>query len=367
MIKENDLQELLDFQPQQPVLSIFLSTDPSEGSADAYKLRLRTMLKEVAMPQDISAVEEYMNHQFDWSGRSVAIFSCAAKNFFRAYSMAIPIPNRVHVDNRPHVKPLVDLFDYYGGYGVALVDKQGTRLFYFHLGELLEQEGMMGESIKRTKRGGASSYPGRRGGTAGQTNHVEELTERNMKEAAGFAEHFFQEHNIRRVLIGGTEDNVAQFRSLLSKSWQSLIVGTFPSSMTASTNEVMERTFQIGKEAETQREAHLIDVVITNTAKKHGGVTHLEETLRALHEGKVQTLVLQEGLREMGFQCQGCGFLTSIEMPTCPFCGGSFQPIADVVDLAVQEVMGQGGVVEFIHMDSVPKKFGGIGAILRYG
>ena len=366
MLTENDLQELLNFQPKQPVLSIYLSTDPSGGSAEAYRLRLRTMLKDIAMPKDVSAVEEYFHHQYDWSGRSVAVFSCASKDFFRAFSLAIPLRDRVRISNNPHVKPLADLLDFYGGYGVALVDKQGVRLFYFHMGELGEQEGLLGESIKRTKRGGASSYPGRRGGIAGQTNYVDELTERNMKEAAEFAAHFFQDHNVRRVLIGGTEDNVAQFRNLLPKSWQSLIVGTFPSSMTSSKNEVMGRALRIGQEAEIHQENHLLDVLVTSTAKKRGGVLHLEETLQALQDGKIQTLVLKEGFREPGYHCQGCGYLTNIEMPACPYCHGSFIHISDVVEMSIHKVMQQGGDVEFIHTNYIEKKLGGIGAILRY-
>jgi peptide subunit release factor 1 (eRF1) len=266
----------------------------------------------------------------------------------------------------PHVKPLANLMDSYGGYGVALVDKQGTRLFYFHLGELIEQEGVLGENVKRTKRGGASSYPGRRGGTAGQTDYVDEVTERNMKEGADFAAHFFQDHNVRRILIGGTEDNVAQFRSLLPKSWQSLIVGTFPSSMTASKKEVMDRALQIGQEAEINRENRLLDQLVTSASKKRGGILGLDDTLKALQDFKIQSLVIQEGYREPGYQCQGCGYLTSIEMPTCPYCGGKFTKIPDVVELAVHKVMQQGGEVEFVHTNSTEKKFKGIGAILRY-
>ena len=85
MFTDNDLRELLDFVAPEPVLSLYLSTDPSEGNADAYRLRLKTMLKEIKLPQDVSAVERFFNLEYDWSGRAVAVFSCAAKNFFRAY------------------------------------------------------------------------------------------------------------------------------------------------------------------------------------------------------------------------------------------------------------------------------------------
>src|SRR3972149_8269592 len=143
-------------------------------------------------------VERFFDHEFDWSGRSAAVFSCAQEGFFRAFSIQVPVRSRVRFSDRPHVKPLVDLLDSYGGYGVALVDKQGARLFYFHLGELREQEGIMGESVRRVKRGGGSAAPGRRGGIAGRTHNVEEGTERNIKEEGDFAVHFFTENNVRR-------------------------------------------------------------------------------------------------------------------------------------------------------------------------
>jgi len=250
MLTDRDLQELLGYQAQHPVVSLYLNTEPTQGSADAYKLRLRNMLRGVDQREDVSAIEKYFKHEYDWTGRSVAVFSCAPEGFFHAYPLAVPIRERVRINTQPHVKPLADILDAYGGYGVALVDKQGARLFSYHLGELREQEGVLGETVKHTKRGGSSQFPGRRGGIAGQTNYAEEVAERNMRDAADFATHFFAENNVRRVLLAGTDDNLAMFRGLLPKAWQSLIVGTFPMSMNAHKNEVLERAFQIGQEAE---------------------------------------------------------------------------------------------------------------------
>src|SRR3990172_6336819 len=175
MFTERDLGELLEYKANHPVLSVYLNTDPAGGSADGYKLRLRSMLKEIDLPADEQIVERYFDHQHDWSGRSVAVFSCEPENFFRVYPFAVPLRDRLRVSERPHVKPLADLMDSYGGYGIALVDKQGARLFYYHLGEIREQEGMVGETVRRTKRGGSSQTPGRRGGVAGTTNYVEEV------------------------------------------------------------------------------------------------------------------------------------------------------------------------------------------------
>jgi peptide subunit release factor 1 (eRF1) len=366
MITEANLQELLSFKSQNPVLSLYLNTDPSQGSADVYQLSLRNMLKDINLAEDVAAVEHYFSREFDWTGRSVAVFSCAQVGFFRAYPLALVVPSRVRVSDRPHVKPLADLYDSFGGYGVVLIDKQGARVFSFHLGELREQEGVLGEEVRHTKRGGASSVPGRRGGVAGRTNNEQEVVERNMREAASFASHFFSENNIRRVVIGGSDDNVAQFRSLLPKSWQSLVVGSFHMNMAANTDEILARAMELGNQAESKQEEKLLNQIVTSAAKGKGGVLGLDGTLSAVREGRIQILAFQNGYRAPGYRCQGCGYLTAQVQAVCPYCGGSFSQIPDAVEMAVHDVMRAGGDVDVLQQEHQVKGFENIGALLRY-
>lgn len=367
MFTDNDLQELLHLQASHPVLSVYLNTDPAEGNADMHKLRLRTMLKEVdCSDEDAAAVLRHVDHVHPWGGRSLAIFSCVAENFLKAHSLAVPIRSRVRCTDRPYVKPLADIIDSYGGYGVVLVDKQGARLFHFHLGELREQEGMIGEQIRHTKHGGGSAATGMRGGVAGQTGYVDEMADRNMKAVADFAVRFFTEKNLRRIVIGGTEENVALFRSQLPKAWQSLMIGSFPMNMNASHVEVLERAMKIGEEAERRREALLLDIIVTGAAKGRGGVVNLEETLHAIREGRVQSLVIQDGFRAAGYRCKSCGYLSSLPMGNCPFCDGETEDVPDAVELAVRQVMSTGGDVEVLHNGQQVAGFDKIGALLRY-
>jgi peptide chain release factor subunit 1 len=271
----------------------------------------------------------------------------------------------VFVGNQPYVKPLADLLDAYGGYGVAVVDKQGARLFQFHLGELKEQEGILGEEVRHTKRGGASSLFGRLGGIAGKARHSEHTIERNLKEAAMFASKFFEENHVRRILIGGTEENVNMFRNHLPKTWQSLVVGAFPISMTARAAEVQKKALEIGRQAERRRETRLVENMITSAAKGAGGVVRLDDTLSAVHDGRVQTLIVREGYRAQGFQCQGCGFVTTQALENCPFCGNSFLKINDAVEMAIRKVMRDGGDVEIVYGSPKLEEVG-IGGVLRY-
>ncbi len=368
MFNDNDLRELLDFVAPDPVLSLYLSIDPTEGNADAYRLRLKTMLKDINLPRDVSEVERFFSQQYDGSGRAVAVFSCAAHGFFRAYPLAVPMRNLVRVSDRPTVKPLADLLDNYGGYGVVLVDKQGARAFYFHLGELREQEGVLGETVRHTKRGGASSFPGRMGGIAGRTDRMEEVVDRNMKDAVDFSVRFFEDNRVRRVLIGGTDDNISLFRSLLPKAWQSLVMGTFNMAMTASNTEVRERALQIGTDAAREAESLLIDSLITSAAKLNGAVGGLKDTFDAVNHDRVRTLVIVEDLHQESYVCNACGalYLTKTD-DTCPLCtAGKLERTQDGIEMAVNTVMRKGGDVNVVLSSPSMDKVEGIGAILRY-
>jgi peptide chain release factor subunit 1 len=368
MFTELDLQEIINYRSTDPVLSVYLNVDPKAGSADAYKLHLRQLLKdfEIVTPQDTETIRRFIEHEYDWSGRGLAIFSCAPQNFFRQFSLSIPVRNRARLLNRPYVKPLADVLNNYGHYGVALVDRQGARLFYFHMGELMEQEGTVGESVRHTKRGGGSQAPGRRGGTAGLTRYSEEVAERNLKEAAKFASRFFQENHVRRILVGGTEASVAYFLSQLPKSWQSLVMGTFPIEMTAGHTQVLEKALEVAENAEQEKQSRLVNAVITAAAKGREGIIGLDDTLGAVHAGRVQTLLISEGFRAGGIRCQGCGYIVAHGPEKCPFCHGNFEKIEDAVELVVRKVLADGGDVEVIYENPDLEKAGNIAGLLRY-
>ncbi|OGN73588.1 MAG: hypothetical protein A2X25_14710 [Chloroflexi bacterium GWB2_49_20] len=366
MLTDHDLQELLNYSSPEPMLSVYLNTDPAGGNSDAQKLQMRNLLEGVNLPDDQAAVLKHFEQLRDARGRGLALFSYAAGDFFRAYPLAVTLRSRVFVGDHPYVKPLADLLDAYGSYGVALVDKQGARLFHFHLGELIEQEGiLLGEEIRHTRGKASSSSPGGRGGISSQDRNNNEMSSRNLREAADFSVKFFEEVHTRRVLVGGTDETIAQFQQFLPKTWQSLVVGTFPMSMTATHSEVLTRAMQIGQQAEQQRETTLVETMLTAAAKGQEGAVRLEDTLSAVHAGRVKTLIVQEGLRLPAYQCAGCGHLLTQSLEACLFCGKNFLKINDAVELAVRRVMQTGGDVEIVRNNPALKEVG-IGALLRY-
>ena len=367
MLREKDIQELIEFQSTHPVLSVYLNFDPSRTTSEAARLRCRQMLKPYSgqIPDDVKAITDFLEHEYDGSGQGLVLFSCQEQDFFHTIHLPIPVRNRARLLPKPYVKPLAALLDHFGHYGVALVDKQGLRAFHFHLGEITEQEGMMGESVRQTKSGGGSQASGRRGGAAGQTRYTEEVVERNLREAADFAASFFDQNHVRRILIGGAEPIASRFIEMLPKRWQSLVLATFNIEMTAGHTQVLEKSMAVTEDVKEREEHELIASVLTSAAKERGA-SGLEDTLQAVYAGNVQILVIEDGFRAPGYRCKNCGFVSAEHHERCSFCGGEYEKIEDAVEMAVQRVLMDGGDVEIISPAPELTDAGRIAAAARY-
>ncbi len=370
MFSEKDLGELMEFRSADtPVLSLYLDVDPTQQKADQYKLKLRGLLKEAAGKADsadISAIERYFDFEFDWQAKGIAIFSCQDEDFWRVYPMAVPVENRVYVYDRPYIKPLTDVLDAYGRYGVILVDREGARFYKFNLGEIEFASGILGEEVKRLKHGGGAAA-GRRGGMRAAGRRKEGVAQRNLKEAAESATAFFEGSDITRLVLGGTEETVAQFQDLLPKAIQAQVVGSFAVSLDASDGEVQARSMEAIEAAAQQREAERVEQLIAGWKRGKGSVLGLADTLVALQEGRVGILLVSAGYEASGYRCQNCRYLTlSDRSKTCALCSGALEAIPDVVDNAVHRALQQDVEVEIVRGLEELVEVGSIGGILRF-
>ncbi len=339
MFERGDLEALAAYQGVRPVVSLYLNMDPRlRVTPEAYRARLKGLLKEAigrAPAEDLAAVEAFFDKEFDWSGRSVVVFSSQGDGFWQVHRFAVPLRSNIHVGSKPFIMPLARLMDTYGSYSVALVDQQAIRMFHFHLGQLVASEKLAGEEVKRLKAGG--------GGVAGRargddrSGRTRETVRGNLNDFADALGAFCARHATEHILLGGPEAAVHQFRGLLSQQWRDCVKGMLAISMRAAESEVLAQSLEVMQANERQRETELVERVITLAGKGANGAIGLKDTLAAVDSGRVQTLLLVEGM------------LTP-----------------DVADPAIAKAVDFGGTVEFVDADSELAKSEGIGALLRY-
>ncbi|HEY4691031.1 MAG TPA: hypothetical protein VIK33_17100 [Anaerolineae bacterium] len=367
MLSENDLLQLASYHGSD-VLSLYLNFDPTQHT-DEHRLALRHLLKSAngsAAPEDVARIENYFDHEFDWSARGVALFAAQRSGLWQTFPLPLPLPNHIHVGSKPYLAPLMALWDTYGSYAVALIDRLGVKLMHYQMGELMAVEGTMGEEVRSVKAGRGSSVVGQRGGTEGHVaRRVAEVIRRNVKDSAATASAFFAANRCTQVLAGGADDVVKEFIGLLSAPWPDRVVGTFNARIDLADLDLRDITYRLLEEAAHRREFELADTIITAAAKGSNGVARLDDTLTAAHEGRIQTLVVSEGYAAPGYRCDTCGYLTAQSLDKCPFCGGTFSPIPHAVEAMIEQVLTQGGKIRVIK-DHPRLKEAGVGALLRY-
>jgi len=366
MFDTHALDRLLEFSSQNDVVSLYLNLDPSIGNLDLHKLNLRKLIEEINSEADKRVISNFFESKREWNGRGLVLFSCAADNFFETYALQVPVRDLVWTDKSPYIKPLVDLIDSFGNYGIVLLNKQSVRLLVYHLGELAAGTEVAGEQIKHVKHGGASTFPGRQSEGAGRTHYADELEERDMRSFVESAAQFFEKNGIKRILIGGTDENVSMFQSLLHKHWHSMVYSTFRFEKTEKENDILQKVQEIGEQVERQREDELVETLITAAAKGKQGVVSLNNTLGAVHAGQVQTLLIDRDFHAPAYQCVNCEFLSAHQIHNkCPYCGHALTQIPDAINMAVRRVIRAGGEVEVVVDNPAMQKIG-IGALLRY-
>jgi peptide subunit release factor 1 (eRF1) len=362
MITDLDIRQALEFEcPDSPVLSIYLNVDPHRRSAEKYRLALRSLLDKAndAAPEDVRKIQNYVETGYNWHGRGLILFSCTAQDFWWAHSLPIPVEDQVFVSFRAYVRPLAAMLDAYERLGVIHVDQMGARLYLFHLGNLEAAEGHLGEEIHMHRAGGwaASRYQ----------RHEAELARQNLGEAAELAEAFYRRANIRRLILAGTEKNVATFRSMLSNRLRSLVIGEIPAGAHATPTEIQELASDLAHEAAKEAGSDLADMILTTAHKGGNAVLGLADTLNAVQTGRAQRVVVLSGYSQPAFRYKDSKFVVlSEDEVNASGSEEAIEALPDAVDSVMRRSLLYGIPVTVLTEHEALEKAGKIGALTRY-
>ncbi len=369
MFERTDLEELTAFEGKHPVVSLYLNL-PSHlrATPDGYRARLKTLLRQVqdrASGADLSAIEQFFEAEFDWVGRSVAVFSGEADGLWRAHPFSVPLRSYVHVGEKPFIMPLADLMETYGSCVVALVNHQSMKLYHIQLGEISTSETISGDEVRNLSATGGSRQDGTVRGSSPST-HNREIVKANWRVFADALDGFARQSKATALLLAGSEETVVQFKEMLASQWRTRLHGMFTASMMTADKDIREQALAKLQEHQKAVQIELVDSIRAAAARAANGIVGAADTLEALHSGRVHTLALVEGLQTPGYRCTGCGFVTTVASDSCQFCGNTLAAIPNVAEYAVRQVVDQGGTVEFLEAGTPLDQVDGMAALLRY-
>ncbi len=369
VLTEDDIRELASFKGEEaPVTSCYLDVDGRRKiRRQDYEHELDTLLRQArswedsspSIGEDLRRIHEYVHRGVDRSRvRGLAIFSSSAHDFWRVFELPVPVRSQIVVNHTPYVRQLEVLVDEYERFGVLLADKQRARMLVFDMGELVESDELFEALPRHDDDGGEWSRDHLQ-------SHVAEHAHAHLRHAAEVAFKVFQEHGFEHLVIAAPDEIAGELERDLHPYLQERVVARLHVPITASLDEIRDAALEVEAEVERRREAENVARLREAVGARNRGVAGLADTLQALVERRVDTLLVSHGFQAPGWRCPSCDFV-GVKGRTCPVCEAEMRQVDDVVEEAVEEALTQSCTVEICHGNADLDVLGRIGALLRY-
>ena len=345
MLTEQDVQRAVEFESHDaPVLSVYLNVDPRRRTGESHKASLRNLLAAVegADPEDVKRIQNYIEMGYNRQGLSVILFSCAKKDFWWAFSFAVPVHDFAFVSFRPYVRQLAHMLDIYERCGVVHVYQEGARLYLFSMGVLEDAEGYIGQEVKLHRSGGWANPRIQR--------HEIGQARQNLQESAELAEEFYRNSGARRLILAGTDKNVARFKDLLSNRLRSIIIGQISADANASPNDLRDRALELAAKEEEREAFAIADRVISTAWQGGNAVLGLEETLTAVQQGRAAHIVTLNNYAQPAYRFVDSGHILLELDEEADFQSGRVQSLPGALESCLRRALVQTFCVTIIEV-----------------
>lgn len=377
-LDHDTLRRLADLHfDEARVLSIYLDLNPSEFATpaarstevtsvtDAAERHLRSLDdlshdQRSALREDIEQVRSYFNGpEFTPQGaQAVAVFSSRQAGFFEALRLPRSVPSRFAVDDSPYVEPLADLVGS-GRWAVLLVNRRKGRLLVGSPDRLTEVKSFGDEVAGAVNESSPGSVQRDEQAVAQEAyDHLKLVSEALFKRS--------ERAPIDRLVVGSPKELASEVDKTLHPQLKQRMAGHVDIEVEYSKpDDVLSAVAGLMEEDERRREREVLDALEAGVSTGGRGTAGLDETLAALNEFRVETLVYEQGFSAPGVLCKDCGWLGP-EVEQCPVDGGELEHRDNVVEPAIEKTLEQSAHVLVVRHHEDMGTRGGIGAVLRF-
>jgi peptide chain release factor subunit 1 len=368
-ITEDEIRALASFKgATAPVTSCYLDVDGGRYARQQDLVRaVERLVRDTATRHreqpsvlaDVQRVVDLIRGGIDRSRvRGLAVFSCSAHSFWQVVELPVSVRNQVVVNHTPAVRQLETVLDEYEPFGLLLADRQRARVLVYSLGEVVHRA----DVEDPLPRGDDTGHDHRKDRGA---DHTDALVNQHLRRSADAAFEVFKARGFERLIIGASDDVVPALEAMLHPYLQERLVARCGIPVHASDDEVRSAALTIEADVERRKEAEVVARLRDAAAGGRRGVTGLADTLRALVDRRVETLLVSSGYAAPGWRCDACGWFGRIGR-ACPTCGETMRAVEDIVEEAIEEAILQSCDVEVCMDNADLDVVGRIGALLRY-
>ncbi|MDQ6745366.1 MAG: hypothetical protein M3Z27_05040 [Actinomycetota bacterium] len=371
-------RRLVAHQADHPVVSLYLDLDPERfATPPARASQIRSLLdgarREVerdaslghesrqALREDLERIETYL-HSADapfQGARALAVFCSLRDELFEVVQLARPTEALAVIERKPYVEPLVRGVED-RQWCVALVSRRSARVLSGP-GDRLEERQRIEDNVHGQHDQGGWSQ-------ARYQRSVDKDAEDHLRRVADMLFRRWRRERFDRLALGGPAEAVARLETFLHEELRPLLTERHIDVDVAAASEdaIRAAAGRLVEEDDRERERAALDRLAEAGGTGSRGAGGLEETLGALGERRVDTLLLDATFDRAGARCPSCGLLLAQAGRACPADGATPQPVERLREAVVEAALAQDAHVMAVRHFSDLGPFGGIAALLRF-
>lgn len=287
--------------------------------------------------------------------RTLAVFAAPAKDVFEVVRLPDPVAPLVVADDTPYLRPIVSDVGP-RRWAVFLVDRRNARIFYGGRERLLEIASFEDNVPTHHKQGGWSQ--------ARYQRHIDNAAQEHITNALRELFEFFERVRFDGLAVAAPDPAYDDVVERMHPYLREVLRGRVRIEIDFPTPaQVLEHTSALFEETRESAVNDLLDTL--GEAARERVTTGPADTLQALSERRVDTLVIDGGFTASGVRCPKCGWL-GMEGSKCPWDETEVEERPDIVDDAIDLALIQSARV--VTVNNGPERLppAPLAALLRF-
>jgi hypothetical protein len=371
-------KRLIEFRGKHRVISLYLDLDPETfATAPARASQIRSLVDEagrevdrmeglphdekVGLRQDIKRIDAFLSSpEAPFKGaRSLALFVSGGDGLFETIQLTRAVPGRVAIESVPYVEPMLAAVER-RWWMVALVNRRSAWLLAGSPERLRERERVDDDVPGQQHQGGWSQARYERSVDKDMMDHLRSVAETVNRR--------WRHERFDRVVVGGPQEVVVRFEELLADEVRERLAPEKADVDLSSATEaqVQSEVEKIVLEEDRRSERETLDRFQGALGSGTRAAAGLPDTLQALNERRVQTVLLAPGFDAEGGRCPSDGMLVPNSVGKCSGDGAPLQRVEHMREAVVQAAVFQDADVLVVTHYPDREPLDGIGALLRF-
>jgi peptide chain release factor subunit 1 len=371
-------KRLVERRPGHPVISVYLDLDPERfATAAARGTQIRSLIDEAArdvdraeglghadrtaLREDLQRIDAFLSSREPpfRGARALAVFCSGRDGLFETVQLHGAAPARVVIEPTPYIEPLVAAMRE-PHWCVVLVSRRSARLLSGPVSDLRERRRIDDDTHGQHDQGGWSQ--------ANYERSIEKDTDDHLRRAADLVRRVWRAERFDRLAIGGPPEIVPRFEAFLGDEVRTRVA---PGRVEVDAGGATEEQVRVGmaklaEDDDRRIERAALDRLAAGIGSDGRATGGPDDTIEALNERRVATLLLEPAFEGHAMRCSSCGLLSLGGDRRCPADGTEMEEVDHLREAVVEAALAQDADVMIVRYYPDLGPFQGIGALLRF-